>query len=208
MAINFRVQAQVVDISTDVPQSGDILFVDTNVWFWQTYAPATTPIAVSPSRLRKISVYLNYMSDALRVGATLCYSGLSLAELAHNIEKLEQQNSPYSSVSLKEYRHNYPSERARVVAEVQASWGQINNIAVSESLLIDDLTIDRALQRFQTQLLDGYDVYILETMQRIQGITGVITDDGDYVTASGVAMFTFNYDAIAAARNQGKLLVR
>jgi hypothetical protein len=173
MASNYTVQSQVVDIGTDTPQSGDIFLVDTNVWLWQTYAPATTPGAVSRSRLRTIAVYLTYINNALNVGATLCYSGLSLAELAHNIEKLEQRNSPYGSISLKEYRHNYPSERARVVAEVQASWGQVNNIAIPESLLIDDLTINRALQRFQNQMLDGYDLYILETMQGIQVITGV-----------------------------------
>lgn len=48
---------------------------------------------------------------------------------------------------------------------------------------------------------------ILEAMDKA-GINQVITDDGDYVTVSGIKVFTANKNAIAAARNQGKLITR
>ncbi|TBR57265.1 hypothetical protein B4U84_14625 [Westiellopsis prolifica IICB1] len=64
-----------------------------------------------------------------------------------------------------------------------------------------------ALTRFQTQLLDGYDLLILEAMDKA-GVTQIITDDGDYVTVPGIKVFTANNGAIAAAKSQGKLLVK
>jgi hypothetical protein len=203
MVISYTVQAKVVDINSDLPRQSDIFLLDTNILLWQTYPPATLSLS-NPNRLAAISTYFDYISDAISVGATLCYSGLSLAELTHNIEKLEKKNSGCRD-TLKEYRHNYPAERDKVVAEVQAAWGLVNNIAVPESITIDVTTMNRALQRFQTEKLDGYDLYIIETAQNIEGITGIITDDGDYVTAAGITVFTLNSDAIASALAQGKL---
>ncbi|WP_238360990.1 hypothetical protein [Iningainema tapete] len=63
------------------------------------------------------------------------------------------------------------------------------------------------MTRFQTQLLDGYDLFILETMNK-EGIVNVITDDGDFVSVPGIRVFTSNMNAIKAARSQGKLVVR
>jgi hypothetical protein len=40
------------------------------------------------------------------------------------------------------------------------------------------------------------------------GVTQIITDDGDYVTVPGIKVFTANSGAIAAAKSQGKLLIR
>jgi hypothetical protein len=56
-------------------------------------------------------------------------------------------------------------------------------------------------------LLDGYDLLILEAMEKA-GVKQIITDDGDYVNVSGITVFTANNSAIAAATSQGKLLVR
>jgi len=41
MAVQYAVQAEVVDIRTDRPRATDIFLVDTNVWFWTTYAIAS-----------------------------------------------------------------------------------------------------------------------------------------------------------------------
>ncbi|MDZ8109013.1 MAG: hypothetical protein RM338_25775 [Nostoc sp. DedQUE12a] len=68
-------------------------------------------------------------------------------------------------------------------------------------------TSNAALTRFQTQLLDGYDLLILEAMDKA-GVTQIITDDGDYVTVPDIKVFSANSGAIAAATSQGKLLVR
>ena len=41
MAINYTVQAEVVDISADTPKTEDAFLVDTNVWYWLTYSRAS-----------------------------------------------------------------------------------------------------------------------------------------------------------------------
>lgn len=73
--------------------------------------------------------------------------------------------------------------------------------------MIDEDKTNTALTRFQTQLLDGYDLLILEAMDKA-GVKQIITDDGDYLTVRGIKVFTANIGAISTARSQGKLLVR
>ncbi len=55
MAVNYTVRADVVDIKVDSPQQGDIFFVDTNVWYWLTYPPAS--LSANPYQLG----YSNYI---------------------------------------------------------------------------------------------------------------------------------------------------
>jgi predicted nucleic acid-binding protein len=75
------------------------------------------------------------------------------------------------------------------------------------AVTIDDITATAALNRLQTEKLDGYDLFILESMKNHEVIQ-VITDDGDFATVSGIQMFTANRNVIAAAKDQGKLKIR
>jgi hypothetical protein len=141
-------------------------------------------------------------------GSKLHYCGLTLAELASLIERSELRLSAYDPSRPKEYRHNYAAERRKVVREVETAWRQITtDYAGQLDLVIDASTSSAAFSRFQTQLLDGYDLFILETMRQ-QTVTQIITDDGDYVTVPGIQVFTANQNVINAAARQGKLLSR
>jgi hypothetical protein len=188
----------------------DIFLVDTNVWLWQTYPNAT--VNLKQSRKKQINVYLNYLPRVLSIGAILTYSGLSLAELASVIERKEfdiYQKAINPSLKLKEYRHNLPNERAKVVNAVQIAWIQVQGLAVPVDLQVNDITTNAALRRFQSQCLDGYDLLILEAISRSDpGQIKVITDDSDYVTVPGIQVFTYNQASITAARNSGKLIIR
>lgn len=209
MPVNLIIQADVIDITNDIPQQNDIFLVDTNVWYWQTYTNAT--VAAKPNRLTQIGKYLSYLNQTLVTGATLTYSGLSFAELASIIEKSEYEiyKKSHSFLGLKEYRHNLLAERANVVNEVQSAWSQVKTLAVPVDLTVNDTTIDAALTRFQIKTLDGYDLLILETINGAgSGQIKVITDDGDYATVPGIQIFTCNNSVITAARQQGKLLQR
>jgi len=150
MAINYTIQAEVVDIQSDQPQESDIFFVDTNVWYWHTYSQAS-----SLSLLYQTTDYPLYISKAISAKSLLLYTGLSLAELAHNIEAAERNifMNTHGAIRTKEYRHNYPTERAKVVAEVSYAWNQIKAIAAPINLMIDEPTADAALTRFQTYLM-------------------------------------------------------
>ena len=200
------IQADIIDIKTDTPQQSDIFFVDTNIWFWQTYTNA----AFTAKRYQ-ITDYPNYINKTRQNGATLTYSGLTLAELAHIIEKTEYdiyvQSNGY--LHFKKYRHDYPTERANVVAEVQFTWRRIKKIAIPIDLTVDDATTDAAINRFTTQAVDGYDLLMLEAISKAgAGTVKIITDDMDYSVVPGIQVFTSNKYVIQDAASQKKLVVR
>ncbi|MEH1789193.1 MAG: hypothetical protein V7L23_27350 [Nostoc sp.] len=64
MAVNYTVQAEVVDIRSDSPNKDDIFLVDTNVWYWYTY---TNP-SIS-SRPYQIIEYPSYLAKAISVNS-------------------------------------------------------------------------------------------------------------------------------------------
>jgi predicted nucleic acid-binding protein len=204
MAIDYVIQADVVDIKTDSPTATEAFFVDTNVWYWMTYPNAAT--GALPGRL---SDYPAFVNRALAAGAKICHSGLSLAELSHLIEKTGREIyiKTIGDIKTKEYRHNLPSERSRVVSDVEAAWGQVKSLSSPLALTVDEKTTDAALDRFRTEKLDGYDLFILETMKN-HGVVQIITDDGDFATVAGIRVFTANRNVLFAARAQGKLLPR
>ena len=200
------IQADIIDIKTDTPQQSDIFFVDTNIWFWQTYTNA----AFTAKRYQ-ITDYPNYINKTRQNGATLTYSGLTLAELAHIIEKTEYdiyvQSNGY--LHFKKYRNDYPTERANVVAEVQFTWRRIKKIAIPIDLTVDDATTDAAINRFTTQAVDGYDLLMLEAISKAgAGTVKIITDDMDYSVVPGIEVFTSNKYVIQDAAMQKKLVRR
>lgn len=209
MTISLTIKADIIDILGDAPCQDDIFLVDTNVWLWQTY---TNAISSSRNAQNKIAAYTPYLSQARRNGATLVYSGLILAELAHVIEKTEREiynRQLGSSMNTKDYRHNNPTERANVVAEVESAWQQVENLAVPISLIVNEEITNASLARFKTQALDGYDLLILEAISRAEaGQVKVITDDMDYAVVPGIQVFTNNGGVIQQATTQGKLLMR
>jgi predicted nucleic acid-binding protein len=204
MAVNYAIQADVVDIGADTPKATDVFLVDTNVWFWMTY-----PTAGQSAIPYQLTTYPSYVNRALRSGAKICRTGLSLAELSHRIEKTEHDiyQSYVTAIELKEYRHNVPAERSRIVSEVQAAWEQVKSLAEPLSLAVDESTTDSALARFRNEKVDGYDLFILETM-RSNSVLQVITDDGDFATVPAIQVFTANQNVINSARAQGRLLTR
>ncbi|WP_024983788.1 hypothetical protein [Brevibacillus borstelensis] len=208
MPINYVIRADVIDIRSDMPKAEDEYLIDTNIWYWMTYSRAS--LASRPPGSYQITNYPTYIVNALTANAKLYRCNLSLAELAHIIERTEREiyNNSHISIGTKEYRHNYPAERANVVSQVKAAWSQVKSMASPiESLIVDETMADNALIRFSTQLLDGYDLFILESIEKT-GIVKVITDDGDYTSVPNIQVFTANKNLIEAARVQGKLMVR
>jgi len=207
MAVNYTVQADVIDIRTDAPQPTDEFLVDTNVWYWMVYSRAS--IGPNPPQTRQVTDYPGYISRALTVHSQLRCCGLTMAEIVHLVEKAEREIycslNPF--VPAKEFRHNFPVERANVISEVLGAWSQIASASSSLDTVVDDAATTAALTRFQTEALDGYDLFLLEAMQTA-GVVQIITDDGDYSAVPGIRMFTSNRNVLIAAQAQGKLIVR
>ena len=206
MAINYRVQADVIDIRTDTPQPVDEFLVDTNVWYWMTYTRAS--LGASPPHATQLTDYPNYINQALGNNSRLRFCGLALAELVHLIEKTEREiySAAAGQIPPKEFRHNLPSQRANVVSEVQSAWTQVTALATSIETNVNNSMVS-AVQRFHFEPLDGYDLFLLEAA-KAAGISKVITDDGDFSGVSGIQMFTKNQRVLIAAQTQGKLVVR
>jgi hypothetical protein len=203
MPPNFAVRAKVVDIRRDTPKSTDVFLVDTMVWHWLTYSKATP----HPYQIRS---YPPYVKQARNRGAALLYCGISLSELAHQIEQNELEIFNKAStfgVKTKEFRHNYPAQRLQVATEVTTAWGIVKAFAGTLDLVVDEATTDGALARFQTHLLDGYDLLHVEAMAK-GGVSQMLTDDGDYCTVPGITVFTANGNVIAAAASQKMLVTR
>ncbi|WP_164928719.1 hypothetical protein [Gloeobacter violaceus] len=208
MPPSYTVCADVIDIGTDAPRADDIFLVDTNVWYWLGYTRSS--LIRKPPQQYQTSTYPAYVQAASTAGSLLTWCGLSLAELAHIIEKTEHEiwNSRNAPIKPKEFRHNRPQERInQVVPEVETAWAIVQNIAAPIDTLVDDSTTTAALCRFKSQAVDGYDLFLLEAMTKA-GIKKVLTDDGDFATVPGIQVFTCNANVISAATAQGRLIQR
>jgi predicted nucleic acid-binding protein len=208
MALNYKVQAQVVNIKIDTPKKEDKFLLDTNVLYWNFSTLAhsrSLPTHLKP-KIYQITKYPKYLEKIQYAGSSLFYCGLSMAEIAHLIEK-HQKETNFPTLPPKEYRHNYPMQRYLVITEIQNCWSEIEAVADSTDILIDKITTKDALANFENIIVDGYDSFIIESMFKA-GINQIITDDGDYITVPGITVFTANDKAIDAAKYQGKLLNR
>jgi hypothetical protein len=211
MPVNYAVQANVVNLRTDTPKPTDRFYVDTNVWFWTVYARlGLAPTQPWPNQLRD---YPGYLKAAVTQGADLRWSGLSFSELAHRIEKTEFdiycRTVAGTPPNPKEYRHNLTTERQRMVQEVEAAWQAVESLAkpFDTSITIDGVETAAALQDLKTRALDGYDVFSLRAAIA-NGITQILSDDGDFCVVPGIVLFTVNRSVLTAAQAQGRLLVR
>jgi len=208
--IQYSVQASIIDITKDTPKSTDCFLVDTNVWFWTTYTRASNiPTANNPKQYQ-ITDYPNYINKAISAGSRLYRSGLNLSELSHIIEKKELEIFQLSNpaVKPKEFRHNFPSERALAVNEIEGSWNMIKNMSEHRDIAIDDTKCCNLIQMLKGVCIDGYDAFfsIHEQMQNPNFC--IITDDGDFSTIPNIFVFTSNKSVIKTARNKGKLIGR
>lgn len=213
MSVNYVVQAQVVDLRSDIPNPADRFLVDTNVWFWTVYTRLGLAPAAAQPRPNQLRDYPGYLKGALTVGADLRWSGLSFSELAHRIEKTEFdiycKTVAGATPNTKEYRHNLAAERQRVMQEVETAWQAVESMGrpLEKPVLIDGAETAAALQELKARALDGYDVFALRAALAT-GITRILSDDGDFCVVPGITLFTANRTVLAAARIQGKLVER
>ena len=207
MVVNYVIAADVIDVRVDTPKPEDVFLVDSNVWYWTTYTKAS--LSNQQQTLRRVRDYSAFVNKAIAVSAKLYRCALSLAELAHLIEKSEREIFVKTSGSIrpKEYRHNHPKERSNVVNEVRAAWGQVKTMASSLDVTINDAITGTALARFEKECVDGYDLFFLEAMSNGKVIQ-IVTDDGDFATVSGIRVFTANQNVITTAQKQGKFVTR
>lgn len=209
MPVNYAVKATVVDLRNDLAKATDRIYVDTNAWFWTAYTKVQ--FSPTPPNQNQTQEYPAFLKRVLNMGGQLHWCGLSLSELAHLIEKTEHQiycTTTGAMLNPKEFRHNLAVERARVVQEIQTTWGAVESMAgcLNAPEINADLTT-AALQDFAQLPVDGYDLFAIRAL-KAAGITQVISDDGDFCGVPGITLFTANQNVINTARAQGKFRQR
>lgn len=205
--IQYTVRAQVVDIQRQMPNANGTFFVDTNVWYWITYPRASE--GDKPPLPYQTRYYPNFIKKILDSKGKLFRSDLSLSELTSLIERTELDIFNYESNSdlgLKQFRHEHPEARNEVIDQILISWYQIISMSGPISFTLDTSFTDAALKRFETQSLDGYDLFIIESLIESGLPLNIITDDGDFCTIEEITLYTANKSVIECAREQGKLV--
>ncbi|EQA5331128.1 TPA: hypothetical protein SMS08_000971 [Proteus mirabilis] len=203
MAFSGTILSNVFDISTYTPSDNDKFLVDTNVWFWITYSKGV------PSHRPYLHNYNNFVNTALTNNSQLFHSGLSLAELAHIIEKTEKEIHEATinvKINTKDFRYNYSAERQNAVKEIETAWSQVELLANQVDLTICPNITTSCMSSMHSNTLDGYDLMIHRSMTDA-GILNIITDDGDYTSVPGINVFTLNKNVLSAATTQNKLIV-
>jgi hypothetical protein len=101
---------------------------------------------------------------------------------------------------------NHPSAR-NVIAEIESVWNLIDPIGVQMEIRVEESLTRAALARLKNECLDGYDAITTETFLKTP-YKNILTDDGDFVTVTGITVFTANLNVINQARTQRKLVTR
>jgi predicted nucleic acid-binding protein len=179
-----------LDIRKKEPEKGDIFFVDTNVWYWTTYAASKQFFTKAPKDYQ-IELYPNFIEKALTNEASLYYSPLTLIELTSLIERSEFEvfkafeGDP--NYPLKRFRNNDKQRRA-VLEELRTAWGQIQAMAEELPATIEAGLSDTLISMIESNRIDGYDALYIKFMQDNQ-IPNIITDDKDFRSIDGVNLY-------------------
>lgn len=197
------INATVIDITNDNPQTSDLLFVDTNVWYWFAYPRVN--LSMTLERQQIADKYLAYMNKVLGAQIALCVTGLTFNELASSIEGAERKIAGIPPRN-KAFRYDH-GRREVVVAQVRATWDIVVNAAHWLDIAVTQTTTDGTRDLWSDYPLDPTDALALHALES-QGIRQVLTDDRDFAAVSGIAMFTADDEVIEAARSSGHLFSR
>ncbi|WP_120508463.1 PIN domain-containing protein [Rahnella bruchi] len=203
MAFSGTILSNVIDINNYIPKDKDNFFVDTNVWFWLTYSKGI------PQGRSYLHIYNQFINSALNNNSKLYHSGLTLAELAHIIEKSEREihgKVINKTISTKDFRHLFSVQRLAAIKEVETSWLQVESLAEQIEINICENITDNCVTKMPSNSLDGYDLMIHESMLN-SGILNIVTDDGDYTTVPGINVYTSNKNVLLAALQQKRLIL-
>lgn len=179
-----------INIKNANPAPDDSFFVDTNVWFWFTYAASKSFDNIDAKGYQE-TYYPEFIEKALNCGSKLHYSSLTLPEIAHAIERTEldiyNRYHPDATIGVKRFR-KIPEERSVVIKEITTAWNTIKSMA-TEIPLSDGVNLSGSILSSLTQFtLDGYDAIYYVQMQE-NNLTNIITDDKDFKTIPDLKMY-------------------
>jgi predicted nucleic acid-binding protein len=208
---------RVCDIATDIPNSTDTIFVDTNVWLFQTYPGAT--LGIPSPRKALIDVYIKYLERARLASATLVALPTVAIELASVIEKAEYREqcrlqgvdpfplNPASPNTLKACRED-AGFRLAVTSYVAQAWLETSSASSVPDIVLSSQLCESAAELASRDGVDPMDALHLK-MMGTQGISIILTDDADFLALNeSITLLTHNQNSISAAARRGILARR
>jgi hypothetical protein len=199
-------KSQVIQIAGYSPQPGDKILVDSNILVWLSYNRVRKPIDYDPQ------LYLGFVKKAGDVGAQFWHCPIQLSELASTIEDEEwfhaRHNEGLNETTLprKEFRARTEA-RKNVVKLTRNSWSWISEEFAPNcaEMCLTAAEAVRALERFDHERMDTYDIFIAEAMSQ-NNIPCILTADRDFADSTGLIVLTGHKKLIDAARQEGRLL--
>lgn len=179
-----------LDIRNHEPNKDVVFFVDTNVWYWTTYAASKKFFGNAP-RDYQVEFYPGFIEKALTNEATLHYTSLTLVELASLIERSEfeifKAFTGEARYSLKQFRKD-SAQRKAVLTEIESAWEQIQSMATELPTLLPEGVSAELISIVNEHPVDGYDALYVK-MMRDHKIVNIITDDKDFRAVTGLNLY-------------------
>ncbi|WP_449426845.1 hypothetical protein [Rhodanobacter umsongensis] len=187
------------DLACPLPSK---IFIDTNAWLLWGYAPFSLP----GTGHQRATHYTDYMANLVGAQKSLYRSAFCLPEIAHVVEddQLSTYNQGKPKQTGRKEARGILNLRRKVATSVVATWRTVEQVSLpSIGIMVDDGLAQSALARFGQQKLDGYDLFIVEEVL-LSGFP-ILTDDADYISVTGLCVFTANDRAIQEAGAAARL---
>lgn len=200
----FKVNAEIIDIRSDVPRKTDRIFLDTNVIVLMGYTNASVSGASSTDK-----PYIDYLDSSLKIGAELFLCPLTYSETANVIETKEFNlvESHFPDPNGKKRFRQDSMYRPKVVNAVHDTWTLAKMLATIVAITIDEQASAKAEIAFNSYELAGYDLFIYHSMLE-SGITQILTHDADFGCAPNIKVHTTNTFLLREAHKARKILRR
>ena len=175
-----------------------VFYVDTNIWYWLTYADAEMAQYQGSYASKIYDIYSNELT-------MLASSKLTFTEVANLVERQHMNDNRISSHRKKNFRQDAVRRNA-VVDDIELSIHQIEKMT-SKSTFVEDLNSIPAQEYvdiLRKTVLDPTDA-LMSSFITNNDVVHIITDDIDFYSVSGLKIYTYNKKMLKQASADGNL---
>lgn len=186
------------DFTVNNLKNETIFYVDTNIWYWLTYADAEMQLYQENYASKMHDVYI---SDK----ATLASSKLTYTEIANLVERHHMQENGIKPRQKKDFRKNEIA-RKLVVDDVEIAINQIENMTSKSDFIenLDNVYAEAYVDILRKTVLDPTDA-LMSAFIANNEVVHIITDDIDFYSVSGLKIYTYNSRMIEQAKRECRL---
>lgn len=206
MAYTYEVQAKIIQASKYKPTGREHILLDTQILLWMYYPKFSSPMLGSERPAGyQLKTYPSLLKSLLQAKSALYYTGLSLPELFHQIERFECTLHSYETkteMKPKHFRHAVDDAMQRIVAEVRAIWETLHNVAHLIPVTLNERFLQDTMSQYGSAKVDGYDRFMLEVVRTAGIQLWILSDDGDMACIPEATVITENQSVLSEAYNK------